>query len=151
MARKRNKNKKKKRNMPGSPAYPGYRKCGDCTECCVTLHISALNKPKHTRCAHLCHDKPGCEIYSQRPTECMSFQCLWTQRDLPNNAKPDKTGVMAYYVESQFGPTVFITETRSGAFKQNQAVKDAALNVASKKGMAAIVSTYEGVATAMVP
>lgn len=96
-------------------------------------------------------DKVGCEIYSQRPTECMTFQCLWTQRDLPNNAKPSKTGVMAYYVESQFGPTVFITETRSGAFDQSERVKNIALDLAAKKKMAAIVCTYEGQATAMVP
>ena len=76
---------------------------------------------------------------------------MWTQRDLPNNAKPNKTGIIGYYVESQFGPTVFITETRPGAFKENSSVKDAALDVAAKKGMAAIVSTYEGIATAMVP
>jgi hypothetical protein len=58
---------------------------------------------------------------------------------------------MAYYVESQFGPTVFITETRPGAFDQNERVKNTALDLAAKKKMAAIVSTYEGQATAMVP
>jgi len=58
---------------------------------------------------------------------------------------------MAYYVESQFGPTVFVTETRSGAFDQNKKVKQAALDLAEKKNMAAIVSTYDGQATAMIP
>ena len=81
----------------------------------------------------------------------MTFQCLWTQRDLPQKLKPSKTGVMAYYVESQYGPTVFITETQSCAFRQHPEAKDAALDLASKKKMAAIVSTYEGLATAMVP
>ena len=81
----------------------------------------------------------------------MTFQCLWTQGDLPITAKPNKTGVMAYYVESQFGPTIFVTETRSDAFKTNKKTKDAVIDIASKKGLAVIVSTYEGVATAMVP
>ena len=81
----------------------------------------------------------------------MTFQCMWTQNDLPENAKPNKTGVMAYYVESQFGPTVFVTETRHGGLKNSPHVKDAALSVAAKKGFAAIISTYEGLATAMVP
>ena len=120
-------------------------------ECCETLHISALDKPKHTKCDYMCTEKSGCSIYSQRPTECMAFQCLWTQRDLPESSKPSLTGVMAYYVESQFGPTVFITETSPGAFTKYGKVKDAALEVAAKKRMAAIVSTYEGVASAMIP
>ena len=147
----KSRNKRKKKNRRGSPAFPGYRQCGDCVECCVTLHISALNKPKHTACPNLCKVKAGCKIYSQRPTECMTFQCMWSQRDLPNSAKPSETGIMAYYVESQFGPTVFVTETRPGSFTTHEKVKEAALNVASKKGMAAIVSTYEGVASAMIP
>ena len=127
MAKKRTKAKRKKRNKQSRQSLLRKRSCGDCTECCVTLHISELNKPKHTRCENLCTDKPGCKIYSQRPTECMTFQCLWIQNELPENAKPNKTGVMAYYVESQFGPTVFVTETRQGALNDSLHVKAAAL------------------------
>ena len=127
------------------------RKCGDCEECCVTLHISDLNKPKHTKCDNLCEQKKECKIYSQRPTECMTFQCLWSQQELPIDQRPDKTDIVSYYVESQFGPTVFITEASPDAFDRCPSAKNSAIAHAGKKKMAVILSTYAGSATAMVP
>ena len=127
------------------------RKCGKCTECCNALFITELEKPKHTRCPHLRGDKPGCGIYKKRPSECAAFQCVWTQREVPNSQKPDQVGMMAYYVDSQFGPTLLITETRKNAFENNPDAKEKLIQLAEKKKIAAIIATYSGDAVAMVP
>jgi len=127
------------------------RKCGDCVECCVTLHISDLDKPKHTRCPHLKDTGRGCGIYKKRPNECAAFQCVWTTREVAKSLRPDQVGMMAYYVDSQFGPTLMITETRPGSYDKNPHARDSYIELAEKKGIAAILATYDGKASAMVP
>jgi Fe-S-cluster containining protein len=127
------------------------RKCGDCEECCITLHISDLNKPKHTRCPHLKVAGSGCAIYGKRPQECAAFQCVWTKREVAKSLKPNHVGMMAYYVDSQFGPTLMVTETRPGAYEKNPQAREAYIGLAEKKNIAAIIATYDGKATAMVP
>ena len=127
------------------------RKCGSCIECCNTLHISELNKPKHTNCPHLKDSGSGCGIYKDRPAECAAFQCVWTQREIPKSMKPNVTGMMGYYVDSQFGPTLLITETREGSYEKDPRAKEALIQLAENKKIAAIIATYDGKATAMVP
>lgn len=52
------------------------RSCGGCTLCCKLLGIDALGKPKAQWCPH-CKPGSGCTIYSDRPDECRTFDCLY--------------------------------------------------------------------------
>lgn len=131
------------------------RSCGSCTECCTTLAIPSLQKPKCTECPHLKLPKKrkrgGCGIYNKRPSECSSFQCEWTAGSLNRAHRPDKTGIMAYWVDSQFGEALLITETRHGAFENNPRVLELTLDLAHRRGKAALLATWEGQGTAMLP
>lgn len=90
-------------------------------------------------------------MYRERPRECREFQCVWTYRDIPKAFRPDKTGILAYYVDSQFGPTLFMTETIPGAYTKSPGAKTALLELAENKNIAAIIAEFDGTATAMVP
>ena len=131
------------------------RSCGSCTECCTAIAITALNKPPRTECPHLKRPKKrkkgGCGSYNNRPGECRSFQCEWTAGTLKRNYRPDKTGIMAYWVDSQFGKSLLITETRHGAFTSSPDVLEEVLDLAHGLGKAALLSTWEGHGTAMLP
>src|SRR5215467_5616318 len=54
------------------------RRCGECSLCCFTLGIEAIDKPKGTWCQHC---KPstggGCKIYKERPEPCRRYACAW--------------------------------------------------------------------------
>jgi hypothetical protein len=52
------------------------RQCGECTLCCKVMAIEELAKPANSWCLH-CKPGLGCLIYAGRPTECLSFHCLW--------------------------------------------------------------------------
>lgn len=52
------------------------RSCGSCTLCCKLLGIDALQKPPARWCSH-CRAGTGCTIYSERPDECRTFDCLY--------------------------------------------------------------------------
>jgi hypothetical protein len=57
------------------------RSCGDCSECCRLLEITADrapeigNKPAGETCRYCA--KPGCGIYDRRPKLCADFRCQW--------------------------------------------------------------------------
>ena len=131
------------------------RSCGSCVECCNTLAIPTLQKPKCTACPHLKRPKKrkrgGCGIYHKRPPECRSFQCEWTAGHLTRNHRPDKTGIMAYWVDSQFGESLLITETRAGAFDRSAQALEEALELAHGRGKAALLATWDGRGTAILP
>ena len=144
MKRKKGKRKRASEKM-------SFRECGECTVCCTALTVPSLEKPKQKECDHLCGDGSGCGIYRERPRECKEFQCLWTQGTLSKNHRPDRIGIMAYYVDSQFGETLLITETIPNAYNENPLAKDEIIKVAENRKLPAIVATYEGEAVAMVP
>lgn len=75
----------------------GTRACGECTACCTTLRVDALDKPPGTPCVHL--GEARCGIYAGRPEECAAFQCCWLAKDptLPASARPDRVGFVAYH------------------------------------------------------
>jgi len=132
-----------------------HRSCGTCVECCNTLAIPTLQKPRCTACPHLKRPKKrkrgGCGIYHKRPDECRSFQCEWTAGHLDRNRRPDKTGIMAYWVNSQFGESLLITETRANAFDKSAEALEEALALAHRRGKAALLATLDGQGTAILP
>lgn len=131
------------------------RSCGSCVECCNTLAVPTLQKPKCTACPHLNRPKKrkrgGCGIYHKRPDECRSFQCSWTAGHLSREYRPDKTGIMAYWVDSQFGETLLITETRASAFDRNTSALEEVIDLAHTQGKAALLASWDGQGTAILP
>ena len=70
-----------------------WRKCGTCTECCISLPIKELNKPAGVPCKSL---KPGhgCARYDTRPNVCRDFACLWAMNLVAGELRPDKLGIV---------------------------------------------------------
>lgn len=66
------------------------RECGDCSLCCKTQRIDALDKPSGQWCEHARPGKGGCAIYAGRPHECVTFRCSWLAGYLPDELKPTK-------------------------------------------------------------
>lgn len=69
------------------------RECGDCTLCCKLLGVYELKKPHREYCSH-CEINQGCKIYETRPQECIDYRCAWLDELIPEELKPNKTGVM---------------------------------------------------------
>ena len=117
------------------------------------LEILALKKPKKTRCEYLREgdDQPGCGCHKTRPQDCRGFQCAWTQNEFPQPFRPDKLGIMVYYVDSQLGHTMFITETRVDAYEEHSTEKDAIIDLAGLKNIPVMLAKYDGTAMMMVP
>ena len=70
------------------------RNCGDCTLCCKVMAIETLAKPAGTWCSH-CRPGCGCLIYETRPTECLSYSCLWlTDKRFGQHRKPNKSKIV---------------------------------------------------------
>jgi hypothetical protein len=53
------------------------RACGNCMLCCKLPSIAELNKPQGQWCSHAKPGK-GCNDYSNRPSPCRGFYCIWT-------------------------------------------------------------------------
>ena len=126
------------------------RKCGQCTApCCINLKVPSLDKPAGEKCVNL--SRTGCKIYNDRPEECRGFQCMWTEGFLPNSARPDKTGIMAYRHVTEWGDTVTLLEFRVGAFQRNARHINTIQQLVDTKGWALIVVDAAGRSAAMVP
>ena len=70
------------------------RNCGDCTLCCKVMAIETLAKPAGTWCSH-CRPGCGCLIYETRPTECLSYSCLWlTDKRFGQHWTPNKSKIV---------------------------------------------------------
>ena len=83
------------KTMNKQPDNSNPRECGECTACCTTMSVTALNKPAGTPCSHLC-DK-GCSVYEARPSACHDWFCLWVRDNghlLNETHRPDKLGIL---------------------------------------------------------
>lgn len=84
------------------------RECGSCTMCCKTLGVPDMTpapKRPHVWCGH-CDIGKGCKVYADRPTTCREFSCVWLQDTmnlLPEDARPDKCGVVLTATSDQHG------------------------------------------------
>ena len=125
------------------------RECGECKECCTLLEIPTLKKPSPQKCENVC--QKGCSIYNSRPPECRTFQCLWTEGLLSHAARPDRSGIMAYHVDSQFGRTLLILEIKPKAFKKKRKHKERLIKFAESRSTPIIISDFKGNSTAMLP
>ena len=72
------------------------RECGECTACCVVLHIddATFKKPADQVCKNLMA-QGGCKIYSSRPSVCQDWHCAWRfMAQLDESWRPDRSGIM---------------------------------------------------------
>jgi len=125
------------------------RSCGDCTVCCEVLEIPTLKKPIKTLCPNVCNK--GCGIYDTRPQECRTFQCLWSEGITGSGQRPDKSGIMSYHVDTQFGRTLLILEVKDRAFIKRSSQKDRLIKFAESRNTPVIISDFQGKSIAMVP
>jgi len=68
------------------------RKCDECQVCCVVKAIKEIKKPAFTICNHQC--SLGCAIYESRPVSCAAYSCSWLSGMLPDNWRPDISGIL---------------------------------------------------------
>jgi hypothetical protein len=58
------------------------------------MGIHALNKPTNKWC-EFCEVGLGCKIYSTRPDECRTFDCLWLRdATFPDELRPQKSKIV---------------------------------------------------------
>lgn len=66
------------------------RQCGDCSLCCKTQSIAALDKPAGKWCEHCRPGRGGCAIYQGRPSECAAYSCAWLSGLADERLKPNR-------------------------------------------------------------
>ena len=97
------------------------RRCDDCTACCFTHAVTAIQKPGSEWCPH-CEIGSGCRIYPERPEQCREFSCLWLQGWADDQDRPDRLkivlGGIAVNVAGRRVRLVQIIETAMGAMDQ---------------------------------
>ena len=77
------------------------RGCGSCQACCEHLVVDTpeFSKPAGQMCYNAC--ARGCSIYETRYPVCRDWYCLWRHiGDLPEAARPDRSGLMWVYAWS---------------------------------------------------
>tara|TARA_B100000683_G_C12464318_1_gene545363 strand:- start:1196 stop:1543 length:348 start_codon:yes stop_codon:yes gene_type:complete len=114
------------------------------------LEIPTLKKPKKTLCDNVC-ESGGCSIYQDRPNECRTFQCLWSEGYTGEGQRPDKSGIMAYHIDTQYGRTLLILEIREKAFIKRSSQKERLIKFAEKRNTPVFISNYSGETYAMIP
>lgn len=94
--------------------------CGDCTACCTIMRVGALNKRDYTPCQHIC--SKGCAIYSEKPSECSTWQCAWKSDwiDGDERRRPDNLGVMFEYRSVGGSCFLWVYEVWPGALKDEK-------------------------------
>jgi hypothetical protein len=72
------------------------KECGTCFACCIWLGVQTLQKWPGQTCKHLDGADPTkrCSIYSNRPPECARYRCMWLNSDLPQEFKPENSGII---------------------------------------------------------
>ena len=92
------------------------RQCGGCDVCCFVGGVPELPKEPHARCPH---QGGGCGIHASenRPKVCGAFQCAWLRGIGPDDARPDKVGVMFSINRTERGNIGFAVETAPDALR----------------------------------
>lgn len=71
------------------------RVCGECRQCCHVFPLPVIDKPAGVWCRLL--GPVGCTVHGQgQPEVCCRYACYWLEHeDLPEEARPDRTGLVA--------------------------------------------------------
>lgn len=96
------------------PALDPPRPCGGCEVCCVVLDVPDVSAPAGVPCRWLVGD--GCALHRDRPELCRGFQCSWSLGDpaIPEDARPDRSGVLVWVDRTPAGLTVHVREVHAG-------------------------------------
>ena len=71
--------------------------CGDCSLCCKTVGIAAMESPAGEWCKMARPEAKGCvgcSIYTDRPEECRNFDCGWLVGKIPEELYPPNVGAV---------------------------------------------------------
>jgi hypothetical protein len=71
------------------------RECGACTACCIVPGIDTREIQKQTGAACRHCSASGCANYETRPKACREFTCAWLEGVLPDDWRPERSGVLA--------------------------------------------------------
>lgn len=116
------------------------RTCGPCTVCCYIGEVPELGKGPHTLCPH---QGVGCGIFGQpeRPMVCSGFGCAWLRELLPEDARPDRIGVMFSLNFTERGVVALAIEAAPGALETT--AREALVHLAHLVKCPIIVSSFE--------
>lgn len=67
------------------------RPCGECSACCTTLEVPAVQTKVGEKCQHQ-REGGGCSIYASRPKDCREYACAWKIGIGSPEQRPDKMG-----------------------------------------------------------
>lgn len=98
--------------------------CGTCYTCCVASGVQEIKKYPGQVCKYLDGRDPEkrCSIHATKPVGCARFLCFYRQSDLPEEYRPDKSGVMVTFYEN--GVTVIITDAQKAGTLQRGKLAD---------------------------
>lgn len=93
------------------------RSCGPCSVCCTRLGVGELDKRVDLDCWHIGLGG-GCSVYDRRPTSCRLYTCMWLRGDLPQDLRPDRSGILVSTSRVAGVPVLFVHEARPKALDQ---------------------------------
>jgi hypothetical protein len=106
------------------PVLASHRMCGECTACCTVMAVKEIGKLQDVTCEHVCAE--GCSIYTNRPSSCRDFNCLWRYEFGEFGDRPDKLGLVFHPTgQSEFGQFICVREVWPGAIEAAQSRLDA--------------------------
>ena len=100
------------------------KRCGQCSVCCKILAVKELDKKALEPCIYAKKASLPCQIYPSRPSSCQQFNCYWLYGELPNKARPDKSGVLLqkFTLKALDMPFMMVHEVWKGAAKRSDIV-----------------------------
>lgn len=114
------------------------RECGTCTLCCELLPIKSLNKPHSELCKFCINDQ--CSVYSTRPEACKNFKCLYLNRDLGLELRPDFTHIIFEKIDNCEAYLMLVDPKYPDAYKE-EIVEDFCLELI-EEGYSILLSSY---------
>jgi hypothetical protein len=102
------------------------KECGTCFACCIQLGIEELRKWPGRACKHLDGAIPDkrCSIYEKRPQACSRYRCLWLNSDLPDEYKPENSGILMTPYQEPEGVvcTVSVFDRKAGDYENSESL-----------------------------
>ena len=117
------------KRQPKKTLGTSVRVCGDCSACCVTHGVPAMNKDAGAAC-HRMRPTGGCMVYEIRPRACRTYKCAWLMGllQLEDRDRPDRIGLVLDLRDNEIlGPTVQLyelwTDARVSPFAQEHTTR----------------------------
>ena len=143
MRRERKLQKKRRRREERDRKQRAYRNrprtCGGCRACCFVFPLGS--KPRRTWCQHV--TTTGCGCYAERPDVCREYACGWIRSNLPENTRPDRSGMLVTYRRPYKGlPVVVVSEVQPHAAESLEG--RSLLETLKANGIIVFVAVYDG-------